>query len=764
MAIVEKKVNGMIFPNEPNTRYIFESSNENAITDGIFFNNENNQWENKTADGTETLHGLNVLNENAPYVYYKETFENYEAGANLIEANPNVWSYHSYNDTADIHTIVLDENTNTKYLKLITYDQLNTTNNQVVANRSQFKFNYPVSANTTIEFDYKPRAGDETDANDLLDIWVVGTEGINSSWYRVWINYGSATSRGISGILPPTAGGPADNPVYKINKDGIASIYYTDESKWYHIKINVYIGCIELKIWDPSIETEETGGICRYYSGEITKELESSSRYIKFTYGPMNGYTAGTKHIAYLDNIEIYRRTKEEWEIDTFQYNENTWMWDILYKNGTMSSVPGYNLDTSKYTFFRDQFTDMSGWTSNPYNFTNTETELTFTTNNELTIEIDNTMNYHSTKKNILKSTKKIFGNRTIEFDYISNGSDLLEIDIFSYGGQLIRAYIGHSINSDYNRLEIQPLFRGEDNFNYKSGMTAKDYTHVVSIKDLSIAAGLKYHVQIILENSTITYNVTDITNNKLYSAQYATLVYNKNTNDVLPFSSIINTFAPINMVNGNNGIQAVQITKIQDFKVYRELETATNNATQEQIDELTQEIENIKDGSTTVDRAYGAMEAEGLQQGYTVPLEQGGTGIRAQSLDELREALGVNEDTLSIKTESINLYPGDFILSQTIDNTDFYVSVDENISSAYNIKDTDQIFYRIAHTDNFSALARYTKFASHILSITYGGQVGANENQSYYKIIIGVPTGRFNDFIPSSCQLDMTILRKGGF
>ena len=155
-----------------------------------------------------TVSGLNILRNDTPYIYYKETFENYFTSAEGIDffssLNGEPWRRtddSEFSATSASYLIHQDENTSNKYLAISHSDDTNEGANQT---RAGIVFTQNVSENLTIELDYYSvgeKFYSSSSEYNLLDIPVVPIDNNPYSfkdWYRVWINY-----KGIVGVLDP---------------------------------------------------------------------------------------------------------------------------------------------------------------------------------------------------------------------------------------------------------------------------------------------------------------------------------------------------------------------------------------------------------------------------------------------------------------------------------------------------------------------------------------------------------------------------------
>lgn len=242
------------------------------------YNADTWRWEQVYTDGrVDTFPGGSPVD--SKFTFFKDDFEGYELGEDNFLTQSEHWQGAASNV---IHYDVVSDD-GQRCLRLRVNDS---------SSRAAAILNYPVSGRATIQFDYKPTPEDNSgNSTDLLDIRVVGNS------VRAGVNYNNQCY-----IHTPAGAGPV--------RDAAGNIYRMDESIWYRVKLIAEVGRVTMKVWKRDTETEPDGtggGVTVLEHAIVTEELLQAERQLRFEFGPMNYASTTGEHVAYLDNVMVWR-------------------------------------------------------------------------------------------------------------------------------------------------------------------------------------------------------------------------------------------------------------------------------------------------------------------------------------------------------------------------------------------------------------------------------------------------------------------------
>lgn len=246
------------------------------------YNPDTWRWEQVYTDGSiKSFPGNSPVDSR--FTFFKDDFEGYAAGEDNFLAQTGHWQGAGSSVT---HYDVVSDN-GQRCLRF-------RVNNG--SSRAPLTLNYPISGRAAIQFDYKPTPADNSktylgELTDLLDIRVLGDS------VRAGVNCYDQCF-----IHTPSGAGPI--------RDAAGNIYRMSESIWYRVKLIAEVGRVTMKVWKRDSETEPDGthgGVTVLEHASITEELLQAERQLRFEFGPMN-YTSTTgEHVAYLDNVMVWR-------------------------------------------------------------------------------------------------------------------------------------------------------------------------------------------------------------------------------------------------------------------------------------------------------------------------------------------------------------------------------------------------------------------------------------------------------------------------
>ncbi|MBQ3557032.1 MAG: hypothetical protein IJA11_04480 [Oscillospiraceae bacterium] len=242
------------------------------------YNADTWRWEQVYTDGSiKTFPGDSPIDSR--FTFFRDDFEGYAVGEDNFLAQTDHWQGAA---SSAIHYDVVSDGVQ-RCLRF----RVNDSSSRAVAT-----LNYPISGRATVQFDYKPTPADNSGGlTDLLDIRVLGNT------VRAGVNFYNQCY-----IHTPAGAGPI--------RDAAGNIYRMDESIWYRVKLTAEVGRVTMKVWKRDTETEPdgtNGGVTVLEHAIVTEELLQAERQLRFEFGPMNYTSAAGEHVAYLDNVMVWR-------------------------------------------------------------------------------------------------------------------------------------------------------------------------------------------------------------------------------------------------------------------------------------------------------------------------------------------------------------------------------------------------------------------------------------------------------------------------